>query len=287
MMSEAGKNEGIEILFPYYVNQGRLLDIYSIFNGGYSEYSEITTTLGGEKTKGTKAEASGSVGFKIFNIGSSVSGERGKTDSYATENKEKKVQTVTSILSLVKKTLSEKGLLKEIRDAKPGQFICIPVNLSINSIKSLLSEMSELVKLMGNMQKVGAKTKGTSKDVKSLVSMINSIRVLFGGEEILYQAEDFAIIGNIVDANLYQSVRADIIGTELKCLAQVKRIFPDGTELMKNTIFTRVKDHSAKETVISAMSELTDGSVFDFEAVAVASIYDKPVYQVEIIALYQ
>lgn len=287
MMSEAGKNEGIEILFPYYVNQGRLLDIYSIFNGGYSEYSEITTTLGGEKTKGTKAEASGSVGFKIFNIGSSVSGELGKTDSYATENKEKKVQTVTSILSLVKKTLSEKGLLKEIRDAKPGQFICIPVNLSINSIKSLLSEMSELVKLMGNMQKVGAKTKGTSKDVKSLVSMINSIRVLFGGEEILYQAEDFAIIGNIVDANLYQSVRADIIGTELKCLAQVKRVFPDGTELMKNTIFTRVKDHSAKETVISAMSELTDGSVFDFEAVAVASIYDKPVYQVEIIALYQ
>lgn len=287
MMSEAGKNEGIEILFPYYVNQGRLLDIYSIFNGGYSEYSEITTTLGGEKTKGTKAEASGSVGFKIFNIGSSVSGELGKTDSYATENKEKKVQTVTSILSLVKKTLSEKGLLKEIRDAKPGQFICIPVNLSINSIKSLLSEMSELVKLMGNMQKVGAKTKGTSKDVKSLDSMINSIRVLFGGEEILYQAEDFAIIGNIVDANLYQSVRADIIGTELKCLAQVKRVFPDGTELMKNTIFTRVKDHSAKETVISAMSELTDGSVFDFEAVAVASIYDKPVYQVEIIALYQ
>lgn len=286
-MSEAGKNEGIEILFPYYVNQGRLLDIYSIFNGGYSEYSEITTTLGGEKTKGTKAEASGSVGFKIFNIGSSVSGELGKTDSYATENKEKKVQTVTSILSLVKKTLSEKGLLKEIRDAKPGQFICIPVNLSINSIKSLLSEMSELVKLMGNMQKVGAKTKGTSKDVKSLDSMINSIRVLFGGEEILYQAEDFAIIGNIVDANLYQSVRADIIGTELKCLAQVKRVFPDGTELMKNTIFTRVKDHSAKETVISAMSELTDGSVFDFEAVAVASIYDKPVYQVEIIALYQ
>lgn len=287
MMSEAGKNEGIEILFPYYVNQGRLLDIYSIFNGGYSEYSEITTTLGGEKTKGTKAEASGSAGFKIFNIGGSVSGELGKTDSYATENKEKKVQTVTSILSLVKKTLSEKGLLKEIRDAKPGQFICIPVNLSINSIKSLLSEMSELVKLMGNMQKVGAKTKGTSKDVKSLVSMINSIRVLFGGEEILYQAEDFAIIGNIVDANLYQSVRADIIGTELKCLAQVKRVFPDGTELMKNTIFTRVKDHSAKETVISAMSELTDGSVFDFEAVAVASIYDKPVYQVEIIALYQ
>lgn len=287
MMSEAGKNEGIEILFPYYVNQGRLLDIYSIFNGGYSEYSEITTTLGGEKTKGTKAEASGSVGFKIFNIGSSVSGELGKTDSYATENKEKKVQTVTSILSLVKKTLSEKGLLKEIRDAKPGQFICIPVNLSINSIKSLLSEMSELVKLMGNMQKVGAKTKGTSKDVKSLDSMINSIRVLFGGEEILYQAEDFAIIGNIVDANLYQSVRADIIGTELKCLAQVKRVFPDGTELMKNTIFTRVKDRSAKETVISAMSELTDGSVFDFEAVAVASIYDKPVYQVEIIALYQ
>ena len=32
-----------ELFFPYYINQGRLLDIYAILNNGYSEYSEIIT----------------------------------------------------------------------------------------------------------------------------------------------------------------------------------------------------------------------------------------------------
>jgi hypothetical protein len=82
-------------------------------------------------------------------------------------------------------------------------------------------------------------------------------------------------------------VRADIIGTELKCLAQVKRVFPNGTELMKNTIFTKIKDTSAKEKMVQSMKALTDGNVFDFEAVAKFSIQGKPVYQLEIIALYQ
>ena len=71
------------------------------------------------------------------------------------------------------------------------------------------------------------------------------------------------------------------------CLAQVKRVFPDGTELMKNTIFTKVKDVAAKEKLISAVSQLVDGTIFDFEATAVPSIKGKPVYQIEIIALYQ
>mgnify|MGYP007132634057 FL=1 len=35
------------------------------------------------------------------------------------------------------------------------------------------------------------------------------------------------------------------------------------------------------------MQALTSGNVFDFEATAVSSIYEKPVYQLEIIALYQ
>lgn len=34
-----------EIFFPYYVNQGRLLDICAILNGGYSEYSELQSPM--------------------------------------------------------------------------------------------------------------------------------------------------------------------------------------------------------------------------------------------------
>lgn len=73
----------------------------------------------------------------------------------------------------------------------------------------------------------------------------------------------------------------------MMCLAQVKRVFPTGTELMKNTIFTKIKDQSAKVQLINALSDISNGSFFDFEATAIPSIQDKPVYQLEIIALYQ
>ena len=41
-MSKEKKDEQIELFFPYYVNQERLLYIYAILNGGYSEFSEVT-----------------------------------------------------------------------------------------------------------------------------------------------------------------------------------------------------------------------------------------------------
>ncbi len=286
-MSNKNAKENTELFFPYYVNQSRLLDIYAILNGGYSEYSEITTAISDEKSKGTKTEMSSTGGFKLFNLGGSVSGSIGKTDTHTNENKEKKVQTVTSMLSIVKKTLTDKGYLKDILNAKPGQFICIPVVLSINSIKSLLNEISDLLKLCTNMQKIGASVKGAEKESKEIDNLLKTIQVMFSGEEILYETDEYAIIGNIVDSNLYQSVRSDIIGTELTCLAQIKRVFPDGTELMKNTIFTKIKDSEAKEKLINSINAIASGNIFDFEAVAVTSIKGKPVYQLEIIALYQ
>lgn len=283
------ETKSIELFFPYYVNQGRLLDIYAILNGGYSEYAEITTAISSEKTKSGKVDATATGGFKLFNFGGNISGSAEKTTGLANENKEKKVQTVTSVLSIVKSTLSSKGYLKDILEAKSGQFVCLPVTLSINSIKSLLAEMSELLKLSDNMQKLGASVKGagTGKNNNDLTNMLKTIQVIFGGEEILYQTDNYAIIGNIVDEHLYQSVRADIIGTELTCLAQVKRVYPNGTELMKNTIFTKIKDKDAKQKVISSMATFTSGEMFEFEATAVSSIYGKPVYQLEIVALYQ
>lgn len=276
-----------ELFFPYYVNQGRLLDIYAILNDGYSEYVELTTAISAEKSKGATGEANGNGGFKLFNFGGSFSGSLEKTDTQQTENKEKKIQTVTSVLSIVKTTLEGKGYLTEILRAQAGQFVCLPVILNINSIKSLISEMSGLMKLAGSMQKIGATVKGANKDTRKIDDLLKTIQVLFNGEEILYETDDFAIIGNVIDSNLYQATRADIIGTELNCLAQVKRIFPDGTELMKNTIFTKIKDANAKEQLIEAVSSMTDGNIFDFEAVAKPFIHGKPVYQLEIIALYQ
>jgi hypothetical protein len=276
-----------ELFFPYYINQSRLLDIYAILNNGYSEYSEITTSVSVEKVKGAKGDASISGGFKLLNIGGNLSGDIEKKDVQGDGNKEKKVQTITSILSLVRDSLQSKGYLCDIATSHPWDFVTLPVVLQINSIKSLLSEMSELLKLCTNMQKIGAQVKGVFKDNKEIEVLLKSIQTLFAGEEIIHETDEYAIIGNIVDDNLYQSARADLICTELKCLAQVKRIFPQGTELMRNTIFTKIKDTDAKEKLIEAVQQLSSGNVFEFEATAISSIKDKPVYELEIIALYQ
>ena len=286
-MSNKKEIEKTKLFFPYYINQSRLLDIYAVLNDGYSEYAEITTAISAENTKAGKGEVSVKGSFKILNFGGSVSTNGEKTDSASTENKEKKVQTVTSVLSIVATTLFDKGYLCEITKAKPGSFVCLPVVLSINSIKSLLTELSELLKLADSMQKLGASIKGSNKTNKDIDSTLKTMQVLFGGEEVLFQTDEFAITGNISDSNLYQAVRADIIGTEMTCLAQVKRIYPNGTELMKNTYFSKIKDPVSKKAFIDAINSMFDGNIFDFEAVAVTSINNKPVYQLEIIALYQ
>lgn len=277
----------VELFFPYYVNQSRLLDIYSILNGGYSEYSEITTAVSTEKGKSAKADVAISGGFKLFNFGGTISGNAESAEGVQNENKTKKVHTVTSVLSLVKEELEKRRLLKNILETIPGDFICILVVLSINSIKSMLSEMGDLLKLITSVQKLGVSIKNCDFDSKKIDDVVKAMHILFEGEEILYEDDEFAIVGNIVNDNLYQAARADLIGTQLMCLAQIKRIYPDGTELMKNTIFTKIKDRDAKQKLISSMSTFTNGETFDFEATAVASIYGKPVYQLEIIALYQ
>lgn len=56
---------------------------------------------------------------------------------------------------------------------------------------------------------------------------------------------------------------------------------------MKNTTFTRIKDANMKKAFIEAMMGLSNQETYDFDVVAIPSIHGKPVYQIEIIALYQ
>ena len=291
-MSKDKIEENRKLFFPYYINQGRLLDIYAILNDGYSEYSEITTAIGSEKQKSGNVAVSASHGFKLINFGVNGNLEGKQSDSSNNENKEKKIQTVTSILSIVMNTLENRGYLVDIMSAKPGNFVCIPVVLAVNSIKSLLSEMSDLLKLTEAMNDLQTGTENKkdaaeSKKAANAEKALKAMKVLFGGEEILYTCDKYAIVGSIVDSNLYQAERADIIGSELMCLAQVKRVFPKGTELMKNTTFSKIRNETAKNNAVNAIRQISQGDFFDFEAVAVTEIKDKPVYQLEIIALYQ
>lgn len=287
-MNKTDNMTAVDLFFPYYVNQGRLLDIYAILNGGYSEYSEITSAVSNENSKSGKAEVSSNVGFKLFNFGSNGSGAIDNTSQQSTSSTEKKVQTVTSVLSIVKSELSRRRYLCDIFKSKPGQFVCLPVILSINSVKSLLTEISDLASLHSTISKATGAASDQKINKKEVDNALNSIRLLFNGEEVIYESDSFAIVGSITDSNLYQSTRADIIATELNCLAQVKRVYPEGTELMKNTLFSKMKGEDVKKKFFDLLTAtLSDKNTFEFEAVAVPCIKGKPVYELEIIALYQ
>lgn len=288
-MSKDKNENDIELFFPYYVNQERLLDIFAILNHGYSEFSEVSVSSKTEKNKKGKAEISLS-GFKIFNFGlnGNTSGELGSNNSLEDHTTERKVQTVTSVLSKVKNELKIRGCIKNIIGAKAGDFVCLPVNLSINSMQSLMSELSDILKLSEEISKFGNQNKSSvSTNSKELERISKAMKKLFDGEEIVYETDTFAVFGNITESNLYQSVSADLSGAELTCLAQVKRVFPEGTELMRNTVFSKLNDAESKKKLINALSGFTNNKVYDFDAVVIPSIYGKPVYQLEIIALYQ
>ncbi len=288
-----------QLFFPYYVNQSRLLDIYAILNGGYSEYVEITTAVKSETKGSGKAGITANSGFKIFDLGVSLTAD--KANAHSDENREKKVQTVTSMLKIVMDTLGSRGYLRDIKEAHVGEFVCIPVCMQVNSIRGLVEETQELLKLTENIKRIYGGTSNSSNknstsksqqkppksDSKEIKDIMQLLQTIFSGEEIVYDAGEYAVFGNISNENLYQAIRSDIVGTELKCLAQVKRVYPEGTNLMRNTIFTKIQDAATKASLIDGLRALTENNTFAFESVAIPSILGKPVYELEIVALYQ
>ena len=275
-----------ELFFPYYVNQSRLLDIYAILNGGYSEYEEVSVLETEEKSKTGKGKATASTGFKMFKISADAEVGMDKTNSTSEGNKVKKVQTVTSILSLVVESLKKK-YIKDILESTTGSFVLIPVNVKINSVKAMFDELSEIISLVDSLGKIGVNTSFSKAEAKQYLNLSKSIKTLFNGEEILFEKDDFAVFGNISSENFYQATYDDIIGADLMCLAQVKRVFPNGTELMRNTVFTKFKDQQLKTQLTDGIKSIGDKDTFDFDSTAVLTINDKPVYQIEIIAMYQ
>lgn len=149
------------VFFPYYVNQNRLLDIYAILNRGFSEYEEIKEESSSGKSSSKRGGAG--VGFKIFKLGITAEAELNKNSGNSSSKESKLVQTTTSMLSMVVEQLSQHKFLKEILMSQPGDFVCIPVNLKINSIKGLVDEAIEITELSQKMQEVGGtKLKGSN-----------------------------------------------------------------------------------------------------------------------------
>lgn len=276
-----------ELFFPYYINQGRLMDIYAILNNGYSEYEELTFENSIERAKDAKGNLSATGGFKLFKISGEASIDTSKITGNTNGTTVKKVQTISSVLSLVIKELKEKRYIKDVKNAKAGSFICLPVNLKINSIKNMIDELIDMMKLISDISKTGVSTGIKQSDLKIYENIAKSLKSLINSEEIVSECDDYAVTGNISESNYYQGNKSDIIDTDIMCLAQVKKVFPNGTELMKNNKMGLFKDESVKQSLISGIKEMNQNDDFNFSSTAITEIKNKPVYQIEIIALYQ
>jgi hypothetical protein len=279
-MSKSKKD--ISIFTPYYINQSRLLDLYSILNGGFIEYEEISSS-NATTTKGTgKAEAAASGGFKLLKISGGVEGGIERASEASSAATIRKVQTVPSILGTVLTSMTEKDYFQMIDKASQGDFINIAVNFSLNSIKKLLEMIKELVSLSSALKTVGYEGK-LPFNAKQIDDIIKMFKFLFGGVEVFYEVEKYAIIANIDENNLYLSNIEDIIGTETNCFAQVKKIHMDGATLLRNTFFSKIKGDKSK--FIESLAGASDNESFDFGVTARTEIIGKPVYEVEIISL--
>ena len=295
-----------ELFLPYYVNTGRLLDIYSILNHGYSEYEELALSSNKGENSRTAGEASINTGFKIFKLGGSLSGSLSKSKEKKEEDEtritEKKVQTISSILKQVLKEMEQKKYLKPLNEASIGEFVELDsVIFQINSIKHLMDEIDEIMQLVDLVSSISTdetnqnikqshnrnRPQKTKKEETDFNKISKLLRSLCNGEEVLYEDDKYAIVGNIYSEYLYQAIKPDIINTNLRCLCQLKRKHDNGASLMRNTILSKIKDANIKEILISSMSDISKNEVYDFESIAVSEIVEKPVYEIEIIALYK
>lgn len=275
------------IFTPYYINQSRLFDIYAIINDGYNEYSEISESVSQTKDKESTFDSNLSTsGFKIFKFDFGGQAKRFKSNKNNSQQSHRKVQTIASMLSLVRKDLKNNALLKQISSSEVGDFIEIPVSFKFNSYKQLMSEIETYVTLYSSLSKINKQnaSKSTLNEINKINEVINQ---LFSGDELLHISEEYAIIANFYDSNLYQSSRSDLINTQLFCLAQIKKVFPSGTELMQNTTFSKIKEESMKNNILKALTELSSQDSLSFDSSPISKINDRPVYQIEILALYQ
>ena len=275
---------------PYYINQERLFDLHAVLNGGYSEYEEILSFESQEKRKNGTAKVAGNGGFRLFKVSGSISGGIGQSASDGMSVKTHLVQTPASMLDLVIRELEQRNLIWKSESLEEGSFVLIPVRLKINSIKSLIEEAKDLVVLSQKMTSLGeqkGKNKSSQNEALKQIQQISGItKELFDAEEIVCEKSNYAIVGTISDVHLYQSSRIDIVDTELMCLAQVKRVFSHGTQLMKNTVFARIQDAASKRDLINSLTQIRKEGNFEYSSEAIPEIVDKPVYELDVIALY-
>lgn len=102
----------VSAFFPYYINIGRIIDIYATISKGYTEYEEvlIEKEMSRRKSKGLK----GNHTFKWFSVEGEI--ESHTEDSSKETSKSKRIHTVASLLNCTIESLCRKGKVFSLID---------------------------------------------------------------------------------------------------------------------------------------------------------------------------
>ncbi len=270
--------------FPYYVDKERLLDIYAVINDGYADYEEITTSY----DKNTEGNINGKVGFKIFKVQADMQTGIRRAGKSSKSFSHKKVQTISSMLNFIISSLSINDILKtNFKEAVEGDFVYTPITLSNNSLEILQDRFNDILRIMKMLENplFGGK-KIDNKQVQNMIDVIGkACKTVIDGNEVIFENDNYGIVANINKNNYYQSVIYDLIDCELMCLCKIKKVYDQGTELLKNTIFTNLKNDTSKDELIAALTGMSDNDTYNLDCNIKTSIKGKRVYEIQIVSL--
>lgn len=260
-MNEGSQMESIDLCVPIYINQEVVFGLLATLHDGFSTLKTIHTSTSDKEA--TQVGVGGGIGvsnvFGLFGI--SFGGKRDKTTEAQDGQSvsEEKVHTPISLFAVLRRTLTEKGLVQKVdspavlNQLRSGSFVEFTAILRKNPVVDVL----ETVMQLGNMYKLMSSTPGSKKGQSSssdTKKMLQQVQAMLDGltqhgsleviAEMLPPKGMRAVLSTKVD--FFANHNADeIVDGEFHVLGKVMRVIQEGSEeeinLLRKTSFGRLK----------------------------------------------
>lgn len=272
-----------DLMFPILIDKGRILDLYSMLNGGMT-ISETSNTSNSSNEKMTN---SGSIGAGI----SIIKGD--KTAAVTNENQgvhsSGSVRAPT-LLSMLKEIVNS-GKINHlsVKDLEPHSFAVIDVNFMLSSLRNPMEKMANLLLSVKTINEGALPESKMNTEqamlqeqfVTNLESIVTGVNQIMD-EQLVMESEEFVVRARLDRENLYNSKVDDLIGYDLRCLCYIRRIREGGGKLQEGLPISIANNTKDLENAVSAMNSIEDfnlGAVFMLDT-------DKTIYDIAVIALF-
>ena len=154
-MQASQKNfSSVDLCIPIYLNSNIVLDLLAIFEDGFSNVTEIRTSIteAKEKSHGLEAKVGASNLFALLGISGGGSLSARNAESGGLTAKTEKIHTPTSLFNKLRSLLDQRGLLKNLAEnganllsIKSGDFLETNTILIKNPIMDTFQGLLQLM----------------------------------------------------------------------------------------------------------------------------------------------